>query len=153
MTSRLTVAVLALSVVLAPGLGQAATTKPTDQVSDHPLPALDRADIQERIGADISFVFADTPGPTPQQGRVKSRKQARNSGRGVQADCEDALIATLQSMAISARKHGATRVVNVRSFWDGYPTSSATTYRCGRGKGLTSVSLVGNFADPSAQVK
>lgn len=144
MASRFSAVALALVLGLAPGLGQAAATKPTDEVVDAPLSVLEKPEVLDRIGRDIRFVFADAPGPIPPEGRVRSRKTARNSGNP-QADCEAALVVTLESMAIAARKRGATAVINIRSFWAGYPTSSATTYKCGRGRGVSGVSLVGTL--------
>ena len=144
MAGRFTALGLALALGLAPGLGHTAATKPTDEVIDAPLSVLQKPEVLDRIGRDIRFVFADAPGPIPPQSRVRSRKTARNSNNP-QADCEAALVVTLQSMAIAARKRGATSIVNIRSFWAGYPTSSATTYKCGRGRGVSGVSLVGTL--------
>lgn len=141
--------VLALAVMLPVGLGQAATSSSTDVVLDAPLSVLQKPEILDRLGRDISFQFADTPGGTPALGRIRSRQHVNNSFKGVDADCEAALVATLEAIAISARKRGGTRVVNLRSFWGGYPTSSATTYKCGRGRIATSVSLVGTLEGPN----
>ncbi|MDO9337033.1 MAG: hypothetical protein Q7T61_11580 [Caulobacter sp.] len=141
---RLGAAILALSLACGPGLGQAAATKPTDEVTDAPLSVLQKPENLDRIGRDITFVFADAPGPIPQEGRLRSRKQVRNS-KNAQADCEAALVLSLEGFAASARKHGATRVINMRSFWGGYPTSSAQTYKCARSKKMTSISLVGTL--------
>ncbi len=141
---RLAIAILALAVVLGPGLGQAAMTKSTDVVTDAPLSVLQKPENLDLIGRDITFVFADAPGPIPPQGRLRSRKNVRNS-RNPQADCEAALVSSLQGFAVSARKRGLTRVVGLRSFWGGFPTSSAQTYKCARSKSMTSVSLVGTL--------
>ena len=61
------------------------------------------------------------------------------------ADREAALVSSLLGFAMSARKRGLTRVINLRSFWGGFPTSSAQTYKCARSKSMTSVSLVGTL--------
>lgn len=152
MTSRfapLGVAALALAVAFPVGLGQAATGSSTDVAIDAPLSVLQKPENLDRLGRDITFHFADAPGGTPPESRIRSRKPVRNSFNGVQADCEAALIETLETIAISARKRGGARVVNLRSFWAGYPTSSATTYKCGRGVFVTSVSLVGTLGGPN----
>ncbi|WGM40538.1 hypothetical protein [Caulobacter sp. NIBR1757] len=148
MTARFLVpgaAALALAMVFPAGLGRAATTSSTDVVLDAPLSVLEKPANQDRLGRDITFHFADAPGGTPIEGRIRSRKHVTNSFKGVEADCEAALVSTLETIAISARQRGGTRVVNLRSFWAGYPTSSATTYKCGRGRVATSVSLVGTL--------
>jgi len=141
---RFAVVAAALAVGLGPGLGQAATTKPTDVVVDAPLSVLEKPENLDRIGRDVTFQFADAPGPIPPEGRLRSRKKVNNT-RNPQADCEAALVSSLKGFALSARKRGATRVINLRSFWGGYPTSSAQTYKCARSKSMTSVSLVGTL--------
>lgn len=134
---------LALTLAVAPGAGLAgAPSRATDEVLDAPLAVLRKPENLDVIGRDITFRFAAEPGRTPLEGRMRSHRKVRNSG-DAQRDCEEALVKTLEAMAKLARKRGGHAVVELRSFWDGYPTSSAETYKCGRGASVTGVSLIG----------
>ena len=145
---RLAVAALALTVALAPGLGLAAApSSPEDVVLDQPLSVLEKPANQDKIGRDVTFLFAATAGPTPLEGRMRSHRKVINTG-DPERDCEVALVKTLEAMADLARKRGGNRVVALRSFWGGFPTSSTETYKCGRGKSVTGVSLIGVLESP-----
>jgi hypothetical protein len=134
---------LALAVGAGPGVGLAgAPTRATDQVLDAPLSVLQKPENLDVIGRDVTFRFAAEPGRTPLEGRMRSHRKVRNSN-DAQRDCEEALVKTLEAMAKLARKRGGHAVVELRSFWDGYPTSSTETYKCGRGASVTGVSLIG----------
>ena len=137
---------IALIVVLAPTFGVASGPAGAKElVLDMPLSVLDKPENRERIGAGVSFQFADGPTATPMEGRVKANRKVRNTTLGVERDCEAALVQTMEGLAALARKHGGNRVVGLRSFWRGYPTAGAGTYKCGRGRSVTGVSFIGNL--------
>jgi hypothetical protein len=143
---RRSAAALALAVALAPTFGLASgPAGPDEVVLDMPLSVLDKPENRARIGGDIAIQFADGPTITPMEGRLKSNRKVRNTTLGVERDCEAALVQAVEGLADLARKRGGARVVGVRSFWRGYPTASAATYKCGRGRSITGVSFIGNL--------
>lgn len=137
---------LALAVAFAPAYGMASgPAGPNEVVLDMPLSVLDKPENRDRIGNDIAFQFADGPIATPTEGRLKANRKVRNTTLGVEHDCEVALVQTMEGLADLARKRGGSRVVGLRSFWRGYPTAGAGTYKCGRGRSITGVSFIGNL--------
>ncbi|MDB5470436.1 MAG: excinuclease ATPase subunit [Caulobacter sp.] len=148
-TGRRLAVALALSAMLAPGVSLASEhpTRSPDVVVDAPLSVLEKPANLDRIGRDVTFQFASSFAPTPLEGRLRGQRKVVNTG-DAQRDCEAALVKTLEAMAKLARKRGGNKVINIRSFWDGYPTSSADSYKCARGPAVTAVSLVGVLERP-----
>jgi uncharacterized protein YbjQ (UPF0145 family) len=146
--SRIAAVAAALAVLVAlPAPSLAANDKPTDKVYDQELArALNDPEVMAQVGADVKFYFGATPdGVVQTLGRSRSHKKSRAS-RGVEGACARALGNTLAAMARQARGKGANAIVNIRSFWGGYPTSSATSYKCGIGSSTSGVALVGEMA-------
>lgn len=140
----ITAAVLAAAL---PAASLAANDKPTDKVYDQELArALNDPEVLAQVGSDVKFYFGSTPdGVVRTLGRSRSHKKSRAS-RGVEGSCSRAFGNTLAAMAKQARSKGANAIVNIRSFWGGYPTSSTTSYKCGMGSSTSGVALVGELA-------
>lgn len=139
--------VLAAAVATLPAATLAANDKPTDKVYDQDIArALSDPEVMAQVGTDVKFYFGSTPdGVVQTLGRSRSHKKSRAS-RGVEGACSRALGNTLAAMARQARGKGANAIVNIRSFWGGYPTSSTTSYKCGMGSSTSGVALVGEMA-------
>ena len=148
MLRRSTVAVTMLAALIAlPAPSIAANDKPTDKIYDQDLArALNDPNVRAMVGSDVKFYFGSTPeGVVQTLGRSRSHKKSRST-RDVEAGCTRSLGNTLAAMAIQARKKGANAIVNIRSFWGGYPTSSTTSFKCGVGSSTSGTPLVGELA-------
>ena len=147
MARRLGIAIVATVLAALPVASLAANDKPTDKVYDQDLArALNDPEVMAQVGSDVKFYFGSTPdGVVQTLGRSRSHKKSRAS-RGVEGACSRAFGNTLAAMAKQARGKGANAIVNIRSFWAGYPTSSTTSYKCGMGSSTSGVALVGELA-------
>ena len=118
-----------------------------DDINDYSIEdAMATPKIRFAIGAGISFYFGDQPHPEVLQemGEFRSNKKTNAFGKSDLAACQWAFASAMKSLKQRAELEGGNAVVNIRSNYKNFLTSSDTTFKCGAGAIMAGVALVGD---------
>lgn len=100
---------------------------------------------EPKIGNDIKFYFGDQPHPKVIKnfGEFKSNKKTNAFNKGDREACDIAFASALISLRDKARQLGANAVTGIKSNYQNMLTSSEKQFKCGAGKVIAGVALVG----------
>lgn len=96
-------------------------------------------------GVRVYFGQGNGHGKKIRTGLISNRK-TNGSNKSDDASCQRAFLSAVKSFQDTARKNGATKVINVVSYYNRVPYSSATHYECHTGNLITGVVLKGDIA-------
>lgn len=100
---------------------------------------------KEKLDPNIKFQFAKGGGNIVYKGLV-SNKKTNNVGRDTETNCQRAFISALLAFQDSAKATGATKVVNLVSYYKLNEFKSATEFQCANGNIIAGVALKGDIA-------
>lgn len=98
------------------------------------------------IDGKVKFYLAGTGGGTVIQAGVISNKKTNGFAKSAEAACEHALHSALIQFDREAKAKGATKVVNIVSFFKRNTYNSTTQYECAKGFTMAGVTLKGDLA-------
>ncbi len=132
-------------IVLAP---VAALAGRQDRLKDYPLYlVLDDPAFQARLPAGVSYYFADEPVTVKQIiGPTSTNRRTAASNRGDMANCRWAMLSGLIALGEDAKARGGNAVIGIKSNFKGDLVASQDSFRCGVGKMMVGVTLVGEVA-------
>lgn len=98
------------------------------------------------IDGTVSFHLAGTGGGQIIKKDLVSNKKTNGFGKSPEVSCEHALHSALIQFQSSAKANGATKVVNIVSYFRKNEYKSSTQYECHDGKTTTGVTIKGDLA-------
>lgn len=98
------------------------------------------------IDGTVSFHLAGTGGGQVIKKGLVSNKKTNGFGKDVEIACEHALHSALISFQNAAKANGATKVVNIVSYYKKNEYKSSTQYECHDGATVTGVTIKGDLA-------
>lgn len=108
--------------------------------------AVQNAISQGLIDGKVKFYLAGTGGGQVIQKGLITNKKTRGFANSAEKSCEHALHSALIQFDKTAKAQGATKVVNIVSYFKKNTYSSTTQYECAKGFAVTSVTLKGDLA-------
>ena len=114
-----------------------------DDVGDYPVAeALNNS----ALGSNISFYFGDTKHPdiVKNYGEFRTNKKTNAFNKTDTEACNWAFLSAMKALRDRALKEGGNAVVNIRSNYKNNTTSSEENFKCGAGKFVAGVALVGS---------
>lgn len=108
--------------------------------------AVQNAISQGLIDGSVKFYLAGTGGGQVIQKGLVSNKKTNGFAKSAEASCERALHSALIQFHKAAKAKGATKVVNIVSYYKSQTYSSTTQYQCGKGTAMAGVTLKGDLA-------
>ncbi len=140
MKTRLPLIFLCTTAVLASGC-RSSDTRYTFSINE----ALVSPQAQEVLDPSIQVQFA-TGGGTVVMSDLVSNKKTNAFGKAPQEACNWAFLSAVKQFQDRAKAEGATRVVNLISYYKKVPYSSTTDYECHFGNVVAGVALKGDLA-------
>lgn len=107
---------------------------------------LERADVQQRLGNEVKFFFADQDaGPVLQKfEELQSNKKTNAFNKTDEEACQWALLSAMLSLKKAALNRGGNAVINIYSFYKKNEFRSQTQYQCGAGTFAAGVTMRGS---------
>lgn len=98
------------------------------------------------IDGKVKFYLAGTGGGQVIQKGLISNKKTNGFAKSAETSCEHALHSALIQFDKTAKAQGATKVVNIVSYFKKNTYSSTTQYQCAKGTAIAAVTLKGDLA-------
>lgn len=116
-------------------------TRHTFSIAD----ALNSPQAKEVLDPSIQLQFASGGGHVTHKGLV-SNKKTNAVGKSDLESCQWAFLSAVKQFQERARKEGASKVVNLISYYKKVPYKSASEFECHSGNLMTGVALKGDLA-------
>lgn len=102
--------------------------------------------IKAKLGNDVKFYFGKQHHGVvaAKYGEFKTSKKTNAFNKTDKTACQWAFLSALLSLQDRALSEGGNAVVNIRSNYKNRETSSTTDFRCGAGKLMAGVALIGD---------
>lgn len=113
-----------------------------DDVGDYPIKD---ALHESSLGNDISFYFGDqkVPAIAKKFGEFRTNKKTNAFNKTDLEACNWVFLSAMISLRDRAIAEGGNAVINIRSNYKNNTTSSETDFKCGAGKFVAGVALIG----------
>lgn len=118
-----------------------------DDIQDYSITeALSTEKAKEVLGTDVKFYFGEQRhAPIAKKyGQFNTNKKTNGVNKSDKAACEWAFLSAMKSLKERANREGGNAVVNIRSNYRDNKTSSTETFKCGSGKIMSGVALIGD---------
>ncbi len=118
-----------------------------DDINDYSVEeAMSIHRVSSSIGQGVSFYFGEQKHPKIAQkyGEFGSNKKTSAFGKSAKAACEWAFASAMKSLKQRALREGGNAVINIRSNYRGFMTTSDTHFKCGSGAVVAGVALIGD---------
>jgi hypothetical protein len=108
--------------------------------------ALSLEKAKDRLGNDVKFYFGKQHHGTiaANHGEFKTSKKTNAFKKTDKAACQWAFVSAVLALKNRALREGGNAVVNIRSNYKNHMTTSTTEFRCGAGKIMAGVALIGD---------
>lgn len=107
--------------------------------------ALNSKEAKASLDPSSKLEFAAGKGTVLRDGQVSNKKEAA-SDKTLNADCIRTFVSAVKQLQEEARRAGATKVINIISYYRMKPYSSASLYKCNAGGQRVGVALKGDLA-------
>ena len=107
--------------------------------------ALNNEKVKKALGTEVEFYFGgQSHGKVIKNfGTFRSNKKTNAFMKAKEQACQWAFASALKSLKQRAVKEGGNAVINIRSNYKDNETTSRETFKCGAGKAIAGVALIG----------